>query len=137
IDMTNAVRHVKTANVLGMLPGSDPKSSKQAVVYMAHHDHLGRKEGIKPGEDAIDNGALDNASGVASLITIARAYNSLRVKPKRSILFAAVAAEEQGLLGSKYFAGHPVIEPGRMAAVINIDGISIWGPARDLTFIGK
>jgi Zn-dependent M28 family amino/carboxypeptidase len=135
--MANKIRHVKTANVLGILPGSDPRSSKQAVVYMAHHDHLGKKEGVKAGEDAIYNGALDNASGVASLLTLARAYNALSVKPKRSILFAAVAAEEQGLLGSKYFAGHPAIEPGRMAAVINIDGISIWGPARDLTFIGK
>jgi Zn-dependent M28 family amino/carboxypeptidase len=137
IEMANTIRHVKTANVLGMLAGSDSALSKQVVIYMAHHDHLGTKEGVKPGEDAIYNGALDNASGVAGILTIARAFNALPVKPKRSILFAAVAAEEQGLLGSKYFAAHPPIEPGRIAAVINIDGISIWGPARDLTFIGK
>jgi len=134
--MSNKVRSTKTANVLGILPGSDPELSKEAVIYMAHYDHLGKNEQAKPGEDAIYNGALDNASGVASLLNLAKAYSSLETKPKRSILFAAVGAEESGLLGSEYFSANPPIKPGKMAAVINMDCINIWGRAKDINMIG-
>ncbi|HLG20818.1 MAG TPA: M28 family peptidase [Bdellovibrionota bacterium] len=137
VQMKNVLHKTKTANVLGILTGSDPELSKEAVVYMAHHDHLGKKAGAKPGEDTIYNGALDNASGVGALLALVRAYNSLSERPRRSILFAAVGAEEAGTLGSEYLAHRPVIEPGRMAAVINMDGISIWGAASDLTMVGK
>ncbi len=101
-----------TANVLGVLPGSDPKLAQEVVLYTAHHDHLGMKEDAKPGEDAIYNGAVDNASGVAALLAVARAFQALPKPPRRTILFAAVAAEEQGLLGSQYLADAPARSPG-------------------------
>jgi Zn-dependent M28 family amino/carboxypeptidase len=134
--LKNRVRRAQTANVIGRLPGRDPALAKEAVIYTAHHDHLGMKEGAKPGEDAIFNGAMDNASGVAALLAIARAMKALPAPPRRSILFAAVAAEEQGLLGSRYYAAHPTLPPGRLAANINIDGVSIFGPTRDVVVIG-
>ena len=136
IALQNDVSRTKTANVLGRLPGSDPVLSKEAVVYSAHHDHLGVKKDAKPGEDAIYNGAKDNASGVAALLTLAEAMRNLNPRPKRSIVFAAVAAEEQGLLGATYFAAHPTMPPGRMAANINIDGINIFGRTKDIAMIG-
>ncbi|HEY0095671.1 MAG TPA: M20/M25/M40 family metallo-hydrolase, partial [Archangium sp.] len=132
----NRVRRRPTANVLGLLPGSDPKLSKEVVLYTAHHDHLGLKEDAKPGEDAIYNGAVDNASGVAAMLEVAEAFTVLSRAPARSILFAAVAAEEQGLLGSQYLAEHLPVHPGRVAANINIDGLNIHGRTRDVTVIG-
>jgi Zn-dependent M28 family amino/carboxypeptidase len=132
----NDVQRKQTANVIGRLPGRDPALAREAVVYTAHHDHLGVKEGAKPGQDAIYNGALDNASGVAMLLEIAQAMVALKPPPRRTVIFAAVAAEEQGLLGSQYFAAHPPLPAGRIAANINIDGINIWGRTRDLTMIG-
>jgi Zn-dependent M28 family amino/carboxypeptidase len=134
--LRNDVQKKQTANVIGRIPGSDPVLSKEAVVYTAHHDHLGIRIGARPGEDAIYNGALDNAAGVASMLTIAEAFRRLPRPPKRSVYFAAVAGEEQGLLGSLYFATHPPIPSGRMAIDINIDGINNWGRTRDLTMIG-
>ncbi|HET9315539.1 MAG TPA: M28 family metallopeptidase [Vicinamibacteria bacterium] len=133
--LENAVGRKQTANVIGRLPGSDPVLSKDAVVYSAHHDHLGVREGATAGKDAIYNGAHDNASGVAAMLAIAEAMKALP-RPKRSILFAAVAAEEQGLLGAQYFAAHPTIEPGHLAANINIDGINTVGRTKDITMIG-
>jgi Zn-dependent M28 family amino/carboxypeptidase len=130
------LRRTPTANVLGMLPGSDPKLAREVVVYTAHHDHLGIKDNAKPGEDAIYNGAVDNASGVAALLSVARAFQALPKPPGRSILFAAVAAEEQGLLGSAYLAENPPVLPGRLAANINVDGTNTRGRTRDITLIG-
>jgi Zn-dependent M28 family amino/carboxypeptidase len=108
----------------------------QAIVITAHHDHLGRKAGVKAGEDDIFNGAVDNASGCAAMLTLARALSSLPTAPKRSIIFAAVAAEEQGLLGSEYFVAHPPIPVSRMAANLNIDGMNVWGRTKDVSVIG-
>ena len=136
ITLKNQVKKSQTANVIGRLPGRDPTLAKEAVVYTAHHDHLGIKEGAKPGQDSIYNGALDNASGVAAMLAIAKAMKALPEPPRRSVIFAAVAAEEQGLLGSAYLAAHPPIPAGRIAADINIDGINIWGRTRDLTMVG-
>jgi Zn-dependent M28 family amino/carboxypeptidase len=132
----NLVQTKDSANVIGKLPGSDPKLSGEAVVYTAHHDHLGMKMDAKPGEDAIYNGALDNASGVAAMLAIARAFAALPKAPRRSVYFASVTAEEQGLLGSEYLAKHPPLPPGEIAANINIDGVSIFGRTKDLTMIG-
>lgn len=132
----NQVRRRPTANVLGLLPGSDPKLSREVVLYTAHHDHLGVKADAKPGEDAIYNGAVDNASGVAAMFEVAKAFTALPKPPPRSILFAAVAAEEQGLLGSQYLAEHLPVQPGRVAANVNIDGLNIHGRTRDVTVIG-
>jgi Zn-dependent M28 family amino/carboxypeptidase len=133
---SNQVRRRATANVLGLLPGSDPKLAHEVVLYTAHHDHLGMKENPKPGEDAIYNGAVDNAAGVSAMLTVARAFRALPKPPRRSVLFAAVAAEEQGLLGSSYLASHLPVPPGRIAANLNIDGTNILGRTRDVTVIG-
>ncbi len=136
IAMANTVSRKQTANVLGRLPGSDPALAAQAVLYTAHHDHLGMKAGAAAGEDAIFNGALDNASGVSAMLATAKAMAALPQRPRRSVIFAAVAAEEAGLLGSKYLAAHLPIPAGRVAANINVDGMSIWGRTRDLTMVG-
>jgi Zn-dependent M28 family amino/carboxypeptidase len=132
----NVVQRKQTANVLGVLPGGDPKLARELVVYTAHHDHLGKKAEMRPGEDTIYNGAVDNASGVASLLAVVRAMTAQPKAPKRSVLFAAVAAEEQGLLGSQYLVEHPPVPVGLMAVDINIDGANIWGRTRDVSVIG-
>ncbi len=136
IELTADVREQDTANVLGKLPGSDPELKDQVLVYMAHHDHLGLAAERDVNSDNIYNGAIDNASGTAALLAMAKAYTQLEQKPSRSILFAAVSAEEQGLLGSKYFASDPPIVPGRLAAVINMDGTNIIGRTHDVNVIG-
>src|SRR5207245_10763089 len=117
-------------HVMGLLPGSDPKLAGGAVVYTAHHDDLGIKSG--PG-DQIYNGAIDNGSGVASILGVAKAFASLQKPPRRSIYFAFVTAEEQGLLGSEYLAGHPPVPVGRIAADINIDEANWFGTTRDIS----
>jgi len=132
----NTVQTKESANIVGRLPGSDDRLAREAVVYTAHHDHLGVKTDPKPGEDAIYNGALDNASGVSAMLAIAKAFSELPKRPRRTVYFASVTAEEQGLLGSEYFAKHPPIEPGRIAANINIDGVAIFGRTKDLTMVG-
>jgi Zn-dependent M28 family amino/carboxypeptidase len=119
-----------------MIPGSDPKLSKEAVIYTAHHDHFGIKAGAKAGGDDIYNGALDNASGVAAVLSVARAFAGLSQPPRRSIYFAFVAAEEQGLLGSEYLAKRPPVAAGSIAANINIDVINWFGKTRDVSLIG-
>ena len=128
-----ALTRTRTANVVARLPGSDPKLASEAVVVSAHHDHLGMRDGKG---DVIYNGAQDNASGVAALLDMAEALSSLQPRPKRSIVFAAVAAEESGLLGSQYFCEHPPVAPGRMAANLNVDGLDIWGKTTDIGYIG-
>jgi hypothetical protein len=135
----NDLRRIESANVLGVLPGSDPALAKEAVVFTAHHDHLGI--GLRKNGDAIYNGALDNASGVASLLAMARAATasataSKAARPRRSLLFMAVTAEEQGLLGSEWYCEHPTFAPATIAADINVDGINRWGKAADLAFTG-
>jgi Zn-dependent M28 family amino/carboxypeptidase len=132
----NQVRRRPTANVLGLLPGSEPSLAQEAVLYTAHHDHLGMRVDPRTGEEVIYNGAVDNASGVAEMLAVARAFQALPKPPRRSVLFAAVAAEEQGLLGSEYLAAHLPFAVGRIAANINIDGANINGRTKDLTVIG-
>ena len=136
VAMTCDVRKQETGNVIGLLPGSDPALTPQAVVFMAHHDHLGLAAERNAQGDNIYNGAVDNASGTAALLTVARACASLPKRPARSLIFAAVGAEEQGLLGSEYLAEHPPLPAGNLAAVINIDGLNIIGPTHDVNVIG-
>jgi Zn-dependent M28 family amino/carboxypeptidase len=131
----NVISKVKTANVAGILPGSDPKLRDEVVVYSAHHDHLGIREPDAKG-DKIYNGAQDNASGCAQVLAIARAMAALPQRPKRSQLILFVAAEEQGLLGSKYYSLHPTFAAGKIAANINYDGGNFYGRTRDVTQIG-
>ncbi len=130
------VRQRETANVISLLPGSDPKLSEEYVMFMAHHDHIGIAADRDARGDNIFNGAIDNASGTATLLSIAKAIAASGLKPKRSILFAAVGAEEQGLLGSKYLAEHPVVSNGKISALINMDGINFLGPTQDVQVIG-
>ncbi|MGA7614984.1 MAG: M28 family metallopeptidase [Thermoanaerobaculia bacterium] len=133
IDLKNEISRKTTGNVLGLLPGTDLKD--QVVVYSAHHDHLGVGSPDANG-DRIYNGALDNASGCAEVLSIAEAFQALPERPRRSILFLFVAGEEQGLLGSKYYSLHPTFAPGKIAADINFDGGNILGKTKDLTLIG-
>ena len=133
--MDVSIDRTETANVLGLIPGSDPELADEAVIYTAHHDHLGTGTKDENG-DGIYNGAMDNASGVAQVLAIARAVQALPEPPRRSILVALVGAEEQGLLGSKYYAEHPTFPPGKIAANLNYDGGNIWGHTHDVTFIG-
>ncbi len=130
------IREKTTANVLAVLPGSDPELSKEYVVFMAHHDHIGMAADRDVRGDSIYNGAIDNASGTAAILAIAEAITESGVRPKRSLLFAAVGAEEQGLLGSKYFAEHPPIPNGKQSAVVNIDGLNFLGATKDVNVIG-
>jgi hypothetical protein len=137
LELNADIRTKDTANVLAVLPGSNPQKADQYVVVMAHHDHLGIAAGRDQSGDNIYNGAIDNASGTAGLLSMVKAFTSMRDRPERSILFAAVGAEEQGLLGSKYFAAQPSVPAGAMAAVINIDGINFLGRTRDVNVIGS
>jgi Zn-dependent M28 family amino/carboxypeptidase len=135
IAMDVDVKRVQSANVLGLIPGSDPKLKDEVVVYSAHHDHLGIGPPDASG-DTIYNGARDNATGVATIMAIARGFKALPTPPRRSILIALVGAEEQGLLGSKWYAREPTFPPGKIAADINFDSGNIWGQTHDITFIG-
>jgi Zn-dependent M28 family amino/carboxypeptidase len=136
LKIKNDISRKQTANVIGKLVGSDARLAGEGVFLTAHHDHLGIVEGARPGADVIYNGALDNASGIAALLAIARSTTLLPQAPKRSLYFAAVAAEEQGLLGSEYLAKHPPMPAGRIAADINMDSMNIWGRTRDLVAVG-
>jgi hypothetical protein len=135
ISMPVSLNRVQSANVLGLIPGSDPELGDEAVIYTAHHDHLGIGTPNADG-DNIYNGAMDNASGVAQVMEIARVIKTMPQAPRRSILVALVGAEEQGLLGSKYYAEHPTFAPGKIAANLNYDGGNIWGDTHDVTFVG-
>jgi Zn-dependent M28 family amino/carboxypeptidase len=129
-------RQSETANIIGCIPGSDPKLNSEYVVFMAHHDHIGIASTRDENDDTIYNGAIDNASGTAALLTIADAIGRSGLKSRRSILFAAVGAEEQGLLGSRYFAEHPPVPNGKLSAVVNIDGVNFLGISRDVQVVG-
>lgn len=135
ISMDVEISRVQSANVLGLIPGSDPELKNEVVIYTAHHDHLGIGTPNEDG-DAIYNGAFDNATGVAQVLAIAKAIKSLPESPQRSVLIALVGAEEQGLLGSEYYAANPTFAPGKIAANINYDGGNVWGHTHDVTYIG-
>jgi Zn-dependent M28 family amino/carboxypeptidase len=130
----NVVRELQSANVLGKITGTDPVLKQEAVVITAHFDHLGR--GKPRGEDDIYNGAVDNASGTAAMLAIARACAALAQKPRRTLLFAAVTAEESGLLGSEWYCRNPTFPKRALAANFNLDSINVWGPTEDVELIG-
>jgi Zn-dependent M28 family amino/carboxypeptidase len=134
IGFTNKLSRVSTANVGGLLRGSDPKLAAQVVVLSAHHDHFGIGAPDASG-DRVYHGAVDNASGCAQVLAVARALAALPQRPRRSVLALFVAGEERGLLGSMYYAEHPSFPAGRIAADINIDGGNIFGRTRDATLI--
>jgi Zn-dependent M28 family amino/carboxypeptidase len=132
VTLRNTVRRSTSNNVLGVLPGSE--RADEYVVYMAHWDHLGMDASLEG--DQIYNGARGNATGTAGLLELARVYASLEIPPKRSVMFLAVTAEEQGLLGSAHYAVNPTVPLAQTVAAINMDGLNIYGPMNDVTVIG-
>jgi Zn-dependent M28 family amino/carboxypeptidase len=130
IDIKQQLRSFKSHNVIGKLDGSDPKLRDEYVIYTAHWDHLGRHPELQG--DQIFNGAIDNASGVASLIQLGSAFTKLNPPPKRSVLFMATTAEEAGLLGAKFYAEYPLYALEKTLADINIDTVNPWGKTRDI-----
>jgi Zn-dependent M28 family amino/carboxypeptidase len=130
----NKLRTIDSRNVIARLPGSDPVLKDEYVVYSAHWDHLG--VGAPVNGDSIYNGALDNASGVATVLEIARALKQARPQPRRSFLFLMVTAEEKGLIGSEYYALNPLYPLAKTAANINIDGVNQWGRTKDISVVG-
>ncbi len=130
--LSNTLVRSNSANVIGRLPGVD--RSDEYVLYMAHWDHFGLDPNLEG--DQIYNGAFDNATGTSGLLELARAFASLDPRPSRSLLFLAVTAEEQGLLGSAHYAQNPVYPRPKTVAAINMDGMNVDGPMRDITVIG-
>lgn len=136
-NVASNIRPFDTANVIARLEGSDPELKDEAVLYSAHHDHIGI--GSPDDDDASDtiyNGAIDNASGTGTVLEIARVWSQANPRPKRSILFALVAAEEQGLLGSEYFGRNPTIPAGKIALGLNLDALNLYGRVTSVTMIG-
>jgi Zn-dependent M28 family amino/carboxypeptidase len=132
--IVSKVRSFASRNVVGKVNGSDPKLAQQAILYSAHYDHLG----IHPDEpgDNIYNGAADNATGCGILLEMARAFAGAEQKPKRSVLFAAVTAEEQGLLGSKFLGEHPPVPAQNISLDMNYDDIAPVGEPQQLVVSG-
>ncbi|HEX7529697.1 MAG TPA: M28 family peptidase [Pyrinomonadaceae bacterium] len=137
LDLNSELKRVEAPNVAAILPGRDPKLRGEYVVYSAHWDHFGIGAPDKNG-DTIYNGALDNATGVASVLEIARVMASLPAaeRPRRSILFLITTAEEQGLLGSEWYSRHPLVPVNKTAADINLDSMNILGPTHDFVPLG-
>ena len=131
---TSKIRDLETRNVAGIVPGSDPQLTDQVVIYSAHWDHLGIGPAVNG--DSIYNGAIDNGTGCAILLELARAWASLPQKPRRSALFLAVTAEEAVLKGSEYYAAHPLIPLAKTAVDLNYDALFPWGRAKDVVLTG-
>jgi Zn-dependent M28 family amino/carboxypeptidase len=137
LDLKSTIAEKSSRNVVGLLPGATHPD--EAVVYMAHWDHLGKhddEQNAAGTADIIYNGAVDNATGVAGILEIADAFAHQAPKPERSVLFVAVTLEESGLLGSQYYAAHPAIPLDHTVAVVNIDAMSVAGRTRDVTVVG-
>jgi Zn-dependent M28 family amino/carboxypeptidase len=132
--MVSRIRNFESNNVLGILPGADKRAADEAILYTAHYDHFGIRPDM-PG-DNIFNGAEDNATGCGILLEIARAFGGAAGRPRRSILFAAVTAEEQGLLGSEYLAAHPPIPAGKISLDLNYDDVKPLGAPEEVQVAG-
>ncbi|HEV7746859.1 MAG TPA: M28 family peptidase [Pyrinomonadaceae bacterium] len=137
INLESEVKRVYASNVVGILPGSDPKLRDEYVVYSAHWDHLGVGAPDKEG-DTIYNGALDNATGVACVLSIAEALSKLppAQRPRRSSLFLFPTAEEQGLIGAEWYSKHPLVPLEKTAADVNLDSMNVLGRTRDFVPLG-
>src|SRR6202521_1176195 len=131
----NSLQTIDSHNVIAKITGSDPQLKNTYVIYTAHWDHFGI--GPEVNGDKIYHGAVDNASGTAALLEMARAYKQLRKPASRTILFLSVTGEEQGLLGSQYYAEHPLYPLAHTAADINMDGMNVHGLTRDIVQIGR
>jgi Zn-dependent M28 family amino/carboxypeptidase len=132
LTLKNTVKNVTSSNVVALLPGSERPD--EYIIYMAHWDHFGLNPALEG--DQIFNGALDNATGTAALIELGEAFQTLKRPPFRSIVFLSVTGEEQGLIGSEYYATHPIFLTAKTVAVINMDALDIYGPMKDITVVG-
>ena len=132
LSFDNNTKFSKSKNVVGLLEGST--KPEEVIIYSGHWDHFGI--GATVDGDSIFNGAVDNASGIAAILEIAHAFTHQDNAPERSVLFLAVTAEEQGLLGSEYYAANPIFEPSKTIANLNIDALNPFGPMKDLTVVG-
>ncbi len=132
--VANKLRTIDSRNIVAKLEGSDPVLKDEYVVYSAHWDHLGI--GAPVNGDSIYNGALDNASGVATVLEIAKALKQAQPQARRSFLFLLVTAEEKGLIGSEYYSLNPLYPLAKTAANINIDGVNQWGRTKDISVVG-
>jgi Zn-dependent M28 family amino/carboxypeptidase len=132
--LVSKIRPFTSSNVLAVLPGSDPALKSQAVMYTAHYDHLGIRPDL-PG-DNIYNGARDNATGCGILLELARVFAQAAVPPKRSVLFASVTGEEQGLLGSEYLGKHPPVAAGKISLDLNFDDVPPLGSPQEVEVSG-
>jgi hypothetical protein len=134
LHVDNGLRKFISRNVVARIPGSDPRVRDQYVLHVAHWDHLGHDPSRPDG--GIYRGALDNASGVAGLLEIARAYKALPTGPRRTVIIMATTGEENGLLGAKHYVEYPLYPLARTAGVINLDALNPWGPTRDFEIVG-
>ncbi|HTW58053.1 MAG TPA: M28 family peptidase [Terriglobales bacterium] len=132
--MVSKIRNFESNNVLAILPGSDRKVADEAIIYTAHYDHFGIRPDM-PG-DNIFNGAQDNATGCGILLELARAFGAAAARPRRSIIFAAVTAEEQGLLGSEYLGKHPPVPVGKISLDLNYDDVKPLGAPEEVEVSG-
>ncbi len=132
VSVKNTVKESTSYNFIATLPGSIKPD--EHIIYSAHWDHLGKNESLTG--DQIYNGAVDNASGIAAIIEVAEAFAKLPVAPERSITIMAVTAEEQGLLGSKFYVANPIIPPAKTVANINIDALGVVGRSKDVSVYG-
>ena len=132
LSIKNEFKEDVSQNVIAMLPGTTQKD--EYIIYTGHWDHLGIGNPVEG--DSIYNGAMDNASGISSILAIAKAFSELDEKPKRSVLFLAVTSEEQGLLGSAHYAANPIFPVQKTVANLNIDMLSSMGEMKDLTITG-
>ncbi|MCA9321841.1 MAG: M28 family peptidase [Planctomycetes bacterium] len=133
--MTNTSKPFEDINVCGVMKGQDDALSDEWLIYSAHYDHLGM--GVPDGDrDVIYNGAIDNASGCAALLAIAKGFGVLEGQHRRSVMFLFVGSEEQGLLGSRYYSEHPIVPIKKTVANINIDGMNVHGKTEDMQVVG-
>jgi Zn-dependent M28 family amino/carboxypeptidase len=134
VSLHNTIRTVDSRNVVGKVEGSDPTLKDEYVIYTSHWDHFGI--GVPVNGDKVYHGAKDNATGIGGMIELGRAFAALPVKPKRSVLFLAVTAEEQGLLGSGYYAANPLYPLKKTLAVVNMDALNVNGMTSDIRVTG-
>src|SRR5690625_3358542 len=132
INIQNSMTYNESKNVIARIPGHG--DTDENIIFSAHWDHFGIATPVDG--DSIYNGAIDNGTGIAALMEIARVYNEVGFEPERSIIFLFVTAEEQGLLGSEYYTTHPIYPTTSTVANLNIDQIEDIGPMKDVTMIG-
>lgn len=133
VNLSNKIKYSTSKNVIGIIKGR--KRPNETIIYTAHWDHFGI--GPKINGDSIYNGAVDNASGVAAMLSIAKAFQNIKEKPERSIVFLAVTGEEQGLLGSEYYALNPIYPLNKTVANLNMDALGFYGATEDISIKGK